>query len=43
MKAIYVDATQPDRPLRWQERADPVFGPDEVLVDIYATALNRAD
>ncbi|MDE2802406.1 MAG: alcohol dehydrogenase catalytic domain-containing protein, partial [Chloroflexota bacterium] len=25
------------------ERDDPVFGPDEVLVDVKASALNRAD
>lgn len=43
MKAIQVDTTQAGRPLVWQETADPAFGPDEVLVDIYATALNRAD
>jgi putative PIG3 family NAD(P)H quinone oxidoreductase len=29
--------------LVWQETGDPAFGPDEVLVDVYATALNRAD
>jgi len=43
MNAIHVDATQPGRPLVWQTTADPVLGPDEVLVDIHATALNRAD
>ena len=43
MKAIHVDTTQPGRPLVWQETADPVCGPEEVLVDVYATALNRAD
>jgi putative PIG3 family NAD(P)H quinone oxidoreductase len=43
MNAIHVDATQPDRPLVWRETADPVAGPDEVLVEIHATALNRAD
>lgn len=43
MKAIYVDATQLERPLVWQEAADPTFGLDEVLVEIHATALNRAD
>ena len=43
MKAIHVDTTQADRPLRWQEIADPVVGPDEVLVAVRATALNRAD
>lgn len=43
MNAIHVDATQPGRPLVWQTTTDPVLGPDEVLVDIHATALNRAD
>jgi putative PIG3 family NAD(P)H quinone oxidoreductase len=43
MYAIHVQSDQPDRPLVWQERADPTYGPDEVLVDIHATALNRAD
>lgn len=43
MYAIQVQSDQPDRPLVWQETADPVFGPDDVLVDVHATALNRAD
>jgi tumor protein p53-inducible protein 3 len=43
MKAIHVDTTQASRPLVWQEMADPVCGPEEVLVDVHATALNRAD
>ena len=43
MYAIHVQSDQPDRPLVWQERDDPTFGPDEVLVEIHATALNRAD
>lgn len=43
MYAIHVQSDQPDRPLVWQETADPTCGPDEVLVDIHATALNRAD
>ncbi|MFN8495079.1 MAG: NAD(P)H-quinone oxidoreductase [Caldilineaceae bacterium] len=43
MKAIQVDTTQTGRPLVWQETADPTFGPDEVLVDVQTTALNRAD
>jgi putative PIG3 family NAD(P)H quinone oxidoreductase len=43
MYAIQVQSDQPDRPLVWQEVADPTFGPDEVLVNIHATALNRAD
>ncbi len=43
MYAIQVQTDQPDRPLIWQETPDPPYGPDEVLVDIHATALNRAD
>jgi putative PIG3 family NAD(P)H quinone oxidoreductase len=43
MKAIVVQTEQKDRPLVWQEVADPDYAADEVLVDIYAAALNRAD
>jgi putative PIG3 family NAD(P)H quinone oxidoreductase len=43
MYAIHVQSDQPDRPLVWQETANPTCGPDDVLVDIHATALNRAD
>ncbi len=43
MKAIHVDGSKTDRPLVWQETADPTVGSEEVLVDIHATALNRAD
>jgi len=43
MKAIHVDETKEGRPLVWQEAADPTFTLDEVLVEIHATALNRAD
>lgn len=43
MYAIHVQSNQPDRPLVWQETADPAYSADEVLVDIHATALNRAD
>lgn len=43
MKAIQIQADQLGRPLVWEETPDPTYGPDEVLVDIYATALNRAD
>ena len=43
MYAIQVQSEQPDRPLVWQEVPDPTYNADEVLVDIYATALNRAD
>ncbi|MEW5961011.1 MAG: NAD(P)H-quinone oxidoreductase [Chloroflexota bacterium] len=43
MKAIVIQTDKENRPLVWQDVADPSFGPDEVLVDIHATALNRAD
>ena len=43
MKALIVQTEREGRPLAWQEVAEPACGPDEALVDIYATALNRAD
>lgn len=43
MKAITVQTELPDRPLAWKEAPDPVYGPEEVMVDVHATALNRAD
>jgi putative PIG3 family NAD(P)H quinone oxidoreductase len=43
MKAILVDEQSPERALRWAEVPDPVPGPGEVLVEIRATAVNRAD
>jgi putative PIG3 family NAD(P)H quinone oxidoreductase len=43
MKAIHVLSDQPGRPLAWMETARPDYGPDDVLVDIHAAALNRAD
>ncbi len=43
MKAIIVQTEAKDRPLLWQEAPAISFGPDEVLVNIHATALNRAD
>ena len=42
MKAITV-ANDADHSLRWQEVPDPTCSPGEVLVDIHATAVNRAD
>lgn len=43
MHAIVV--TQPGDPdvLSWQEVPDPIAGPGEVLIDVVATAVNRAD
>ena len=43
MQAIVVDDTSPDKTLHWQQVDDPAPGPGEVLVDIHATAVNRAD
>lgn len=40
MKAILVND---DRSLRWDDVPNPVIKPDEVLVEIHAAALNRAD
>ena len=40
MKAILVNN---DKSLRWDDVPDPKIQPDEVLVEIHATALNRAD
>ncbi len=43
MRAVVI--TEPGGPevLQVQELPDPTFGPDEVLVDVHATALNRLD
>ena len=43
MKAIVVHADSEDHSLHWEEVPDPGCGPEEVLVDIHATAVNRAD
>jgi NADPH:quinone reductase-like Zn-dependent oxidoreductase len=43
MKAAIVQVDLENRPLVWQEVSPPDYAPNEVLVDIYATALNRAD
>lgn len=40
MKAILVND---DQSLRWDEVENPVIKPEEVLVEIHAAALNRAD
>ncbi len=40
MRAVVVDQAQQ---LRWQEVADPDCAADQVLVDVYASAVNRAD
>ncbi|MEM7029157.1 MAG: NAD(P)H-quinone oxidoreductase [Chloroflexota bacterium] len=43
MKAIIVQTQEKARPLRWETVDDPSITDDEVLVDVCATALNRAD
>lgn len=43
MKAIIIQTDQPNNSLIWQETEAPTPTADEVLVDIYASALNRAD
>lgn len=43
MKALVVQTEEEGRPLAWQEVSPPDYAADEVLVDIHATALNRAD
>lgn len=43
MKAIRVEREKEGQPLVWADAPDPAHGPDEVLVDVYATAVNRAD
>jgi NADPH:quinone reductase len=40
MKAII---TGRDRSLKWQDVPDPIMGDDEVLIEVHAAALNRAD
>lgn len=43
MKAIQVVREEDGPCLLWAEADEPVMGPDDVLVDIHATTLNRAD
>ncbi len=43
MKAIVVQQDKKDNPLSWEEVPAPDYGSAEVLVDIQAAALNRAD
>lgn len=40
MKAVIIDD---EKKLNWQDFATPEPGPDEVLIKIHATAINRAD
>ncbi|MBP6017279.1 MAG: NAD(P)H-quinone oxidoreductase [Candidatus Promineofilum sp.] len=43
MKAIGVHGDKKNPVLLWEDVADIDYGPDEVLVDVRATAVNRAD
>jgi putative PIG3 family NAD(P)H quinone oxidoreductase len=43
MKAIGVHGDRENPRLVWEDAADVTYGPDEVLVDVKATAVNRAD
>jgi putative PIG3 family NAD(P)H quinone oxidoreductase len=43
MKAIVVNKTEGGPSLSWEDVPDVKFGPEEVLVDVKATAVNRAD
>ena len=42
MKAIIIQTAKKNNPLVWQEVPAPTYSDDEVLVNIHATALNRA-
>ena len=43
MHAIVIDEPGGPGVLAWREVPDPVPGPDQVLVDVAASAVNRAD
>lgn len=43
MKAILVQGEKDSPTLIWGEAADPAVGPDDVLVEVRAAAVNRAD
>ena len=43
MRAIVINDPGPASRLRWVEVPDPILGSGEVLVEVHATALNRAD
>ena len=40
---MYAMTVMDDRSFRWREVPDPVAGNGELLVEIHAAALNRAD
>ena len=43
MRAVVLSHPGGPEAMRWEEVPDPVAGPDEVLVDVVASAVNRAD
>jgi putative PIG3 family NAD(P)H quinone oxidoreductase len=43
MKAIVVETQTAQRELCWQDVPEPLAGDSEVLLDVHATAVNRAD
>lgn len=43
MKAVCVGQEEDGFPLSWANVPDPVCKPSEVIVDVHATAINRAD
>ncbi|MGY1813898.1 NAD(P)H-quinone oxidoreductase [Blastococcus sp. SYSU D00820] len=43
MRAVTLDGSGGPEVLGWGEAPDPVAGPGEVVVDVVATAVNRAD
>lgn len=43
MHAIQVQTEETGRPLAWIETHDPACNPGEVIVDVHAASLNRAD
>ena len=43
MRAITIDSPGGPEVLVWGEAPDPVCGPGEVVIDVVATAVNRAD
>ncbi len=43
MRAVVLSHPGGPEAMRWEDVPDPVVGPDEVLVDVAASAVNRAD
>lgn len=43
MKAIIIDEALPDRPLRYTDVPEPMYGKYDLLIGVKAAALNRAD